>query len=147
MIKRLTDIPVYSSTQATIDAEIYNTIRLATQRLPLPIRLSLPRFHYIDLVIDHDSWACVDRSINDLPIVAWTEFDISQRAALHLPLSCKISRYHFQSEQIAEGALTFAVIALEQQLSALAQNSAKKGGRSNVSQLRCVLPAFPPRQR
>jgi len=140
MIKRLSDIPVYSSAQATIEAEIYHTIRLATQRLPLPIRISLPRFRYIDLVIDHDSWACVDRNLNDLPVVAWTEFDIANRAALHLPLNCKVSHYHFQSTQIIEGALAFAIKALEQQLSELAPATKNEGGGSNITQLRCVLP-------
>jgi len=140
MIKRLNEIPVYSSTQTTIEAEIFNTIRIATQRLALPIRLTLPRFQYIDIIIDHDSWACVDRSLNDLPVIAWTEFEITNRSALHLPITCKISNYHFQSRQVVDGALTFTKIALERKLSALTSNMPSQDVPTNISQLYCRLP-------
>lgn len=140
MIKRLTDLPVYSSTQTTIEAALYNSIRIATQRLPLPIRLSLPRFRYIDIVIDHDSWACVDRSLNDLPIIAWTEFDITQRSSLHLPISCKMAYYHFQSAQVAEGALTFTKTALKRKLALLAAHTQPQKPSAKISQLHCILP-------
>jgi len=140
MIKRLTDIPVYSSAQVNIEAEIFNTIRIATQRLALPIRLTLPRFQYIDVVIDHDSWACVDRSLNDLPVIAWTEFEITNRVALHLPVSCKISNYHFQSAQVVAGALTFTKMALERKLAANTQQSASQTRPTKISQLYCVVP-------
>ncbi len=140
MIKRLSDIPVYSSAQVNIEAEIFNTIRLATQRLTLPIRLTLPRFQYIDVIIDHDAWACVDRSLNDLPIIAWTEFEITNRSALHLPVSCKISNYHFQSSQVVEGALSFTKMALEGQLSTHASNSMPQTSATNISQLYCAVP-------
>jgi hypothetical protein len=140
MIKRLTDIPVYSSAQVSIEAEIFNTIRIATQRLALPIRLTLPRFQYIDVVIDHDSWACVDRSLNDLPVIAWTEFEITNRIALHLPVNCKISNYHFQSSQVLAGALTFTKMALERKLAANIQESASQTRTTNISQLYCVVP-------
>jgi len=141
MIKRLTDIPVYSSAQVNIEAEIFNTIRIATQRLALPIRLTLPRFQYIDVIIDHDSWACVDRSLNDLPVIAWADFEITNRSALHLPISCKISNYHFQSSQVVEGALSFTKIALERKLSTHTSNEATQEPPSNISQLYCVVPA------
>lgn len=136
MLKRLNDIPVYSSAQITVDAAVFNTIRVATQRLSLPIRLSLPRFKYIDIIIDHDSWACVDKSLNDLPIIAWTEFGITARTALHLPITCTISNYHFQSGQVASGALNFTKVALENELSMLAAQTAQKAS-TNIC-------AFPP---
>ncbi len=135
MIKRLKDIPVYSSAQTTIEAEVFNTIRIATQRLSLPIRLSLPRFQYIDIIIDHDSWACVDRSLNDLPIIAWTKFAITTRSALHLPVECLISNYHFQSTQVAAGALTFTKMALERKLSAHAAETSQQNTPSNITRL------------
>jgi len=140
MIKRLKDIPVYSSAQVNIEAEIFNTIRIATQRLALPIRLTLPRFQYIDVIIDHDSWACVDRSLNDLPVIAWTDFEITNRSALHLPISCKVSNYHFQSSQVIEGALAFTKVALERKLSAHTANEASEALPSNISPLYCMVP-------
>ncbi len=139
MIKRLKDIPVYSSAQVNIEAEIFNTIRIATQRLALPIRLTLPRFQYIDVIIDHDSWACVDRSLNDLPVIAWTEFEITNRSALHLPVSCRISNYHFQSSQVVEGALSFTKMALERQLIAPTSDT-PPAASPKVSPLYCALP-------
>ncbi len=140
MIKRLTDLPVYSSAQTSIEADLYNTIRIATQRLPLPIRLPLPRFRYIDIIIDQDSWACVDRNLNDLPIIAWTEFDMAHRSSLHLPSSCKIAHYHFQSSQVAEGVLSFTKITLKRKLALLVANTPRKNSSSNISLLRCILP-------
>lgn len=145
MIKRLTDLPVYSSAPTSVESGVYNTIRIATKRLKLPIRIPLPRFRYIDIVIDHDSWACVDRNLNDLPIVAWTEFDSINRCALHLPVECKLSYYHFQAAQVAEGALAYTRVELER---ALSNRNAKiqpdraghKEKRTTVSQLRCMLP-------
>jgi len=144
MIKRLKDIPVYSSAQVSIEAEVFNTIRIATQRLSLPIRLTLPRFQYIDVVIDHESWACVDRSLNDLPVIAWTDFEITQRSALHLPINCKVSHYHFQSSQVIEGALSFIKMTLENRL--CAQTLAEAADKSqaaplNITPLYCTLPA------
>ncbi len=140
MIKRLKDIPVYSSAQTTIESELFNTIRIATQRLALPIRLSLPRFQYVDIIIDHDSWACVDRSLNDLPIISWTKFEIATRSTLHLPVECLISNYHFQSTQVAVGALAFTKMALERKLSALTTIDPQQKMSANISQLYCQLP-------
>ncbi len=140
MIKRLKDIPIYSSAQVNIEAEIFNTIRIATQRLALPIRLTLPRFQYIDVIIDHDSWACVDRSLNDLPVIAWTEFEITNRSALHLPVSCRISNYHFQSSQVVEGVLSFTKMALERQLTAHITDAASSASLSKISPLYCAVP-------
>ncbi len=140
MIKRLNDIPVYSTTQITIEAAVFNTIRLATQRLPLPIRLSLPRYQYIDIIIDHNAWACVDRSLNDLPVIAWTDFEIAQRSALHLPIACKLSNYHLQSAQITEGALTFTKMALEKLSADQLSEEHCQAPLATISRLYCRLP-------
>lgn len=145
MIRRLTDIPVYSSAQTTIESGVYNTIRLATKRLKLPIRIPLPRFRYIDIVIDHDSWACVDRNLNDLPIISWTEFNIANRNALHLPVECKLSYYHFQAAQVAQGALEFTKMELERKCASRDAERPQSDihhevSKSTISQLRCMLP-------
>ena len=147
MIKRLNDIPVYSSNQTTIEAAVFNTIRLATQRLTLPIRMTLPRFQYLDIIIDHDSWACVDRSLNDLPVVAWTEFETASRTTLHLPITCKVSNYHFQSSQIVDGALAFTQMALERKLSAAASATSIQSPPTSISQLYCRLPGTTSQRR
>ncbi len=34
---------------------------------------------HIDMIFDDDSWICVDRTMNDLAIIAWTNFYISAR--------------------------------------------------------------------
>ena len=112
MMWRLKEIPKYSSSGTTVSAAQYNTIRLALRRLSDNLRFPLDGLSHIDMIIDNDSWVCVDRTLNDLPIVAWTDFGEGPRG-LHEPINCQLHYYHFCAGKIARSALIETKAALE----------------------------------
>lgn len=105
MMWRLNDIPVYSTVPTIVDAKIFNLIRLAVLKSREPIRITLNTMSHVDMIIDHDSWVCVDNTNNDFPLVAWVEFETQQRDNLHTPINCKRKAYHFVAGKVAADAL------------------------------------------
>lgn len=122
MMWRLKEVPVYSSFPTQVEAIYYNQIRLALRRLSNPIRLELINQRNIDMVIDNDSWVCVDRSMNDLPIVAWTDFETQGRSSLLDPIKCNLHYYHAAAGLIARDALSITHRLLSEQLVGAAPN-------------------------
>jgi len=122
MMWRLKEVPKYSSSGATISAEHYNIIRLALRRISNTIRVPLEGLSHIDIIIDEDSWVCVDRTMNDLPILAWTNFVKTSRG-LHEPKNCQLHYYHFCAGKIARSALIATKNALETKLREKFENS------------------------
>lgn len=108
MMWRLKELPIYSSFPTTVEAGHYNQIRLALRRLSGPIRLELINHRNVDLLIDDDSWVCVDRNMGDMPIVAWTDFETQDRSALHAPVTCNLHYYHAAAAVVARDALPLA---------------------------------------
>ena len=105
MMRRLSEVPVYSTRETYVPAANYNHVMLAMLRLSDVIRFPLPGFQYIDVIIDRDSWACVDSSLYDMPMVAWLNFDVKSRDNLFKPIRCTENHYHFMSGMIARNAL------------------------------------------
>ncbi len=105
MMWRLKEVPKYSDADCRVEAQYFNKIRLALRRLPSPIRLQLKHLQNLDMIIDEDSWTCVDSSLNDLPITAWTNFKANGRDNLHEPIECKLSYYHYQAAMVTKEAL------------------------------------------
>jgi len=114
MLKHLNDAPVLSVTPCQLDAKVFNTLRLATLRLKTPIRLMLPGLRAMDIVIDHRLWVVVDRALDDLPIVAWDQFD--NRNAIHSPVACRMRCFHFHAATIATKALLLAQELVSRQM-------------------------------
>lgn len=77
-----------------IPAIIFNSIRLNLIRQNLPLRVSLKQLQCTHCVLDNSAWACIDESQNHRPILAWTNFSVSQRNALDLPIQCDLRLYH-----------------------------------------------------
>lgn len=105
MMRRLDELPVYSSQPAKIPADYFNSVKLTMLRLEDTFRFSLPGYTNIDVVIDQDSWVCVDTSLQDLPLVAWVEFEVKGRDNLHEPVYCQKKYYHFMAAHVARDAL------------------------------------------
>ena len=105
MMWRLRGLPPYSTAQSSVEAQYFNIIRLAQRRLSAPIRLQLKGLAKVDMIIDHDSWVCVDTTLNDLPIAAWTDFKSEGRDNLHEPIGCTLTYYHFKASAIVKNAL------------------------------------------
>lgn len=104
MRSRLPDIPVLREIQGSVPAGQFNCTRLALKRLENPLRLVLPGLRGLDMMLDRDTWICIDRTLNDLPVLAWTDFDTAHRA-IHEPASCRILYFHAYANVIVKTAL------------------------------------------
>ena len=89
---RLDDIPILKSAATTVPAVRYTRVRLALRRLENPLRIELTRLRCLVMFLVEDAWSFFDRILNDLPVVAWTDF--APREALHTPLRCSLHYYH-----------------------------------------------------
>lgn len=116
MATRLEDVPVIKVKPALVGSDVYNTVRLALIRLEKPHRLSLPGLRGMDMVLNDDVWVCVDRTLYDLPVIAWTLFEKNTRDALHRPIGCQVNYYHIHANVIAETVLCATRQLLEQRL-------------------------------
>lgn len=105
MMWRIKEVPKYSSAESRVAAQYYNTIRLALRRISGNIRFKIDGLQGIDMIIDDDSWVCVDRTLNDLPVVAWTDFNVGERNSLQDPVRCQLHYYHFGAATIAHRAI------------------------------------------
>jgi len=77
-----------------VDAKYYNRVRLALLRLANPLRISLEALGDADMILADGEWLCVDRSCDDLPLLAWKDFEIKEREGLHEPVPCTLHLYH-----------------------------------------------------
>ncbi len=116
MTTRLEDVPVIKISPVTISAPVYNRLRLAALRLENPLRIALSSLKGMDFLIDDSSWICVDRTLYDLPILAWTNFKTSGRAGLHEPVDCQLHYYHIHANVIAETVLNSVEVIIEERL-------------------------------
>lgn len=77
-----------------IEATTFNLARLALMRIADPLRVSLADHRCLDVILSQHEWLCVDACSEDQPILAWREFDMRHRAALHQPINCQLYLYH-----------------------------------------------------
>lgn len=101
----LDDIPVFDRSRRTVPASYFNRAKLALLRLGKPLRLNIEGLRNLDLILDDDLWVCVDSSMNDLPVIAWLDFETVHRSALHEPIGCEIRYYHSHAGMIRDRIL------------------------------------------
>ncbi len=92
MTRWLRDIAPLRVWPKTIPAAHYNCVRLALKRLGCPLRLELQRPAII-LLLDEDLWAGMAPWDENLPLLAWSEFD-THRSGLNQPVACRLHVYH-----------------------------------------------------
>ena len=78
----------------SIEASVYNHVRLALRRLGAPLRVEVPGHRGLEIILDDHIWLCVDSNVGDQPVMAWLEFNAHQRSNLHEPISCNLELYH-----------------------------------------------------
>ncbi len=127
-MSRIDDVPYYEQRPDQISATLYNLWRRTRLHFELPLRIPLPAFSGMVWVLEEAQWVCVDERQNDLPILAWVEFEDKGRSALHTPVQCKLNYYHFAASKIRAGALACLESTLEKEL--------KKSGKENDSLLK-----------
>lgn len=116
MYTRHDEVPVFEYRDAVIDALHYNTVQIAIKRLGDELRLTIPKLKTLDLILQRDAWIVVDRALNDVPIAAWTNFDIERRDALHKPVHCQLRLYHANAGVIFKRVLEAMELLLGERL-------------------------------
>ncbi len=113
MKTRLDQVPVLEETQTRIDAHYFNRVRLAFRRVGVPLRIRLPRLRHLDIQLDEQVWVCVDWDLDDLPVLAFSDFQTWHRTALHLPIECRLRTFNLYARLIIPKLLedTDAVLA------------------------------------
>jgi hypothetical protein len=132
MSGRLDDIPVFELTETSVTAANYNLVQIALNRLGEPIEIPLTGLRRLELILDHETWLVVDHDMNDIPILAWTDFQVEGRSALHEPIPCQLKTYHMHAKVILERVSEFMGQELAVRIAAL-QNACEI---ENVTPLR-----------
>ncbi len=117
MKSRIEDVPKLRTISTEIEGGRYNQVRLGLLRLGSPIRMALPGLRGMDVIVDAKAWVCVDRTLYDLPVLAWTDFEHRQRSAIHEPVRCLLHYYHVHADLITETVLSTLLSVLAEQLS------------------------------
>ena len=99
------EIPRLSSSPGEVSANYYNHVQKALNRLGDQIRLRIPKLKHLDLIIQKDAWIIVDIVLNDVPIAAWTQFEIKGRSSLHEPIQCEVRTFHYAASMILDRTL------------------------------------------
>lgn len=119
----LDGVPVFAERTDEVEARLYNLWRRARLHLELPLRLPLPELTGMVMLLDEESWVCVDERLNDVPVLAWIGFEDRHRDALHLPVRCRLNYYHYAASKIRAEALA----ELETVLDAAVREAVAKG--------------------
>jgi len=85
--------------ELNIQASVYNTIRRGLLRLNNPLVYYPARFKRVKCIFSNATWICLDESHNDLPIVAWRDFQTKNRA-IHHPVPCRAHVYNIMAGPI-----------------------------------------------
>ena len=116
MKTRIENVPKLKTERMLIDGARYNQVRLGLLRLENPLRLKLTGLRGMDIILDDTTWVCVDRTMYDLPVLAWTDFENSNRNGLHEPVHCQLHFYHIHADLIIETVLATMTSVLTQLL-------------------------------
>jgi hypothetical protein len=89
----------------SVDANYFNQAQTGLKRIGHQIRFKIPTLNHLDLIVQEDAWIVVDRVLNDVPVVAWTDFQSEGRDNLHQPISCEVRLYHFAARMVLKTTL------------------------------------------
>jgi len=99
----------------TIEAPVYNHVRIALRRLGSPLRVEVPGHRGLEIILESRVWMCVDANADDQAVMAWLHFDNRDRDDLQAPVGCTLELYH----HCAGLVMGTAVDALDDALSEL----------------------------
>lgn len=97
-------------------AEHYNRVRLALKRLSNPLMVELTPMRQLKIILLDQYWLCFDFCMNDMPVLAWTEFKTSGRSALNEPVECELRLYHCHAGMVMGEVLETLSHSLETML-------------------------------
>ncbi|MCW8943090.1 MAG: hypothetical protein OQK93_07935 [Gammaproteobacteria bacterium] len=102
---RHNEVLILDRRPGNVDANYFNQAQTALKRIGQQIRLKIPTLNHLDLIVQQDAWIIVDRVLNDIPVVAWTDFQTEGRNNLHEPIACEIRLYHFAARMVLKTTL------------------------------------------
>ena len=117
--KYLEGIPIYECNNTHVPAQQFNFVRIALKRLKGDIHIELPRLRTLELILERDAWVVVDRSLNNIPVLAWTDFQTEHRSNLHEPIPCQLRLYHVHGSIIIDKVIEAMNLILGERLAAL----------------------------
>ena len=120
---RHNEVLILDRRPGNVDANYFNQAQTALKRIGQQIRFKIPTLNHLDLIVQEDAWIIVDRVLNDVPVVAWTDFQTEGRDNLHEPIACEIRLYHFAARMVLKTTLDAMEDILGQSLAE--QNSDK----------------------
>ena len=91
------EVPVFEHRPSRLDANRFNRACLALKRSGGSLRFALPTLRHLDLILQEDAWIVVDRDLNDVPLVAWTAFEVDPERRLDRPVTCRLRLFHAQA--------------------------------------------------
>ena len=116
MYTRHNEIQPLQSTSSNVNAVYYNHVQTALKRINNSLRYHIPTLKHLDLILHEDAWIVVDTVLNDMPILAWTNFEIEHRQNLHEPIKCKIKFFHYAADMIMDKTLEAMELLLGEEL-------------------------------
>ena len=116
MKSKLEDLPTFETRRTEVEAIHYNLVQVALKRLGSPLRFTLPRLRTLDLHLEKDAWIVVDKSLNDIPVMAWVDFDTSGRASLHEAIPCTLKIYHSHAGILIKKVMEAMTLLIGEQL-------------------------------
>lgn len=132
MSSRLDNIPVFEFIKMTVPAAEYNLVVRAIKRLGEPLFIPLAGLRSLELIIERDAWIVVDKDLNEIPVLAWTDFQAENRSSIHVPIPCNLKLYHAHAQIILSQVQEFMERELERRITEL-QASSRDG---NVTPIR-----------
>jgi hypothetical protein len=113
---RHNEVMILDRRPGNVDPNYFNRAQTALKRIGKQIRFKIPKLSHLDLIVQEDAWIVVDRVLNDMPIVAWTDFETEGRDKLHEPVACEIRLYHFAARMILNRTLDAMEVMLGESL-------------------------------
>ncbi len=113
---RHNEMPSLLSSQGQVKALYYNHVQTALKRLNEKLRYSIPKLKNLDLILQKDAWIVVDTMLNDMPVIAWTQFQVEHRESLHQAVSCEIRFFHYAADMILDRTLEAMELLLGEEL-------------------------------
>lgn len=118
----------YQVSPANLSANEFNAIRLGIIRLGSPLTFNLDGIKGLRCVLDDHAWIFMDRFVNDMPLLAWMNFE--SRNTLNETIPCELRLYHFKAELLVDRALDALQDAIDDEL-----RGTKPSAGATVSQL------------
>jgi len=116
MYTRHEEVPSLTTWPDKIEAQHFNIVTRALNRISSSIRLELQGLKHLDLILQKDAWIIVDRAFNDLPVAAWVLENPDADRGLHEPAPCELRYYHGHAGMVIRRVLEIMDEVLSNQL-------------------------------